>query len=126
MTRELIAGILLVLLILGAVWNIRCADRLCEDILMCVDQSEQAAQRGDVPLASGRMQAALELWLEADGYTHIFIRHSEIDGATDAFYDALEELSDGDAEALSAAYDKLRYHMNSIIAMEHVSLGSVL
>ena len=125
MSRELIAGLLLALLILGAVLNIKAADRMAEGIARCLDMSEQAALAGDAEGAAAGMDAALELWLESEGYTHIFIRHSEIDGTSDAFYDAVEELSDGDSEALSAAYDKLRYHLRSLIDMEHVSLGSI-
>ncbi len=125
MSRELTAGILLALLVLGAALNIRAADRLTEGISRSIDMAEQAAQAGDTQQAARWMDDALGRWLDAEGYTHIFIRHSEIDGTSDAFYDAVEELSDGDDEALSAAFDKLRYHIDSISRMEHVSLGSI-
>lgn len=125
MTRELIAAALLALLIAGAVWNISAVDSLSRDIIGCIDQSEQAVLCGDGQLARSRLERGLTLWLNADRYTHIFIRHSEIDNTTDAFYDAMLELSDNDSEALSAAYEKLRYHINSINSMEHISLGSI-
>ena len=125
MPREITALILLALLLIGAVWNIRSVDRLTAEICACIDSSEEAVRSGDGQAARAAMEKGLQLWLNADSYTHIFIRHTEIDGATDAFYSAMEELSDNDSEALGAAYDKLRYHLISISSMEHVSLGSI-
>ena len=101
MTRELIAALLLALLIVCAVWNISAVNSLTCDIIACVDRSEEAVLRGDGQLARASLERGLTLWLKADSYTHIFIRHSEIDNTTDAFYEAMMELSDNDSEALS-------------------------
>ena len=126
MRRELLAAALLALLVLGAGWNIRVVDRLTADIMECLDRSEASALEGHQERSKEALEQGLDLWLEADSYTHIFIRHSEIDSTTDAFYEALEELSDNDCEATSAAFEKLRYHLRSLNTMEHVSLGSIL
>ena len=125
MKRELAAGLLLLLLIAGAWWNIQAVDSLAGDILAGLDASQAAQERGDHPGAQAALDEALNRWLEADSYTHIFIRHAEIDATADAFYELQSQLLSGEGDS-SAAYDKLRYHLDSIQRMEHPSLGSIL
>ena len=125
MKRELAAGTLLVLLIAGAWWNIRAVDRLTGDILAGLDTAQAAEARGQPEEAREALDKALKRWLEADRYPHIFIRHAEIDATADAFYELQSQLLSGEGDS-SAAYDKLRYHLESIRQMEHPSLGSIL
>ena len=125
MKRELAAGTLLALLIAGAWWNIRAVDRLTGDILAGLDTAQAAEARGQPEEAREALGKALKRWLEADRYTHIFIRHAEIDATADAFYELQSQLLSGEGDS-SAAYDKLRYHLESIRQMEHPSLGSIL
>lgn len=125
MKRELAAGALLLLLMAGAWWNIRAVDRLTGELLAGLDASQAAEEQGDHLAAQAALDKALNRWLEADSYTHIFIRHAEIDSTADAFYELQAQLLAGEGDS-SAAYDKLRYHLDSIQRMEHPSLGSVL
>ena len=125
MSREVLASLLLLLRIVGAWWNIRAVDSLSGYMLSSLEESEQAADKGDWAAALKAMDDALERWLKADSYTHIFIRHSEIDSTADAFYELRELLLSGDLDSSGAAYGKLRYHFISIQEMEHPSLGSI-
>lgn len=125
MKRELAAGTLLALLIAGAWWNIRAVDRLTGEIMAGLDTAQAAEARGQPEEAREALDKALKRWLEADRYTHIFIRHAEIDATADAFYELQSQLLSGEGDS-SAAYDKLRYHLESIRQMEHPSLGSIL
>lgn len=126
MSREWAASLLILLLVLGAWWNIAAVDSLSDDMLSRLERSEQAALAGDSAQALELLDSALELWLRADSYTHIFIRHSEIDSTADAFYELRQLLLSEDLESCGAAYGKLRYHIISIQEMEHPSLGSIL
>ena len=125
MNRELAAGALLLLLIAGAWWNIHAVDTLTGDILAGLDASQAAEEQGKHLAAQAALEKALTRWLEADSYTHIFIRHAEIDSTADAFYELQSQLLSGEGDS-SAAYDKLRYHLDSIQRMEHPSFGSIL
>ena len=125
MKRELAAGTLLALLIAGAWWNIRAVDRLTGEIMAGLDTAQAAEARGQSEEAREALDEALKRWLEADRYTHIFIRHAEIDSTADAFYELQSLLLSGEGDS-SAAYDRLRYHLESIRQMEHPSLGSIL
>ena len=125
MRRELGALLLLLSLFAAAVINIRAADRLTAEIEAHLDRSEKALLAGDRPYAESELDAALRIWQAAERYTHIFIRHSEIDSASDAFFQLQQGLRAGDGKELSSAYDLLRYHLESIDRMEHISIGSV-
>lgn len=70
-------------------------------------------------------EKAAQDWLGADGYTHIFIRHSEIDSTTDAFFELMSDVRSGDAQSASGAYEKLAAHLDSLYTMERVTLGSI-
>jgi hypothetical protein len=129
MKRELFAAALLLALFLGAWLNIRAVDKLSNELIQSVDESEEAYNAGDTVRATAAMEQALLRWIDADSYTHIFIRHSEIDSTSDAFYELQQALHDSildpDSDC-SAAYGKLRYHIRSIQQMEHPRLGSIL
>ena len=124
MKREAVAAALFSALILFSFWNLRKIDKLTNEMTRLLESSEASVESGELDDALGYAEKALEVWLSAEGHTHIFIRHSEIDGTSDAFYELLSAIEEGDA--LSPAYGKLLYHIDSISGMEHVSIGSIL
>ena len=126
MKRETVAAALFLALILLSFWNLRKIDKLTNEMTRLLEASEASARSGELDDALGYAERALEVWLSAEGHTHIFIRHSEIDGTSDAFYELLSAIKDSDGDALSPAYGKLLYHIDSISGMEHVSIGSIL
>ena len=126
MKREYGAAALLILLFFLSMWNIRRIDTLTTDVGIALSKSLSAAEKLDFKAARKHLDEGMELWLDADEYTHIFIRHSEIDAATDAFFELREVLCQEELSAFTSAFGKLRYHLESISTMEKPSLGSVL
>ena len=125
MKREHAAAGLLLLLMLAAVWNIRHADFLTEQIGLNLERSERAARRGDFELAQTAADNALSLWHSARGYTSVFLRHPDLDEVADAFFDLQELLLQRDRKALEAGYSRLRYRLETLDWMEHLSLGTL-
>lgn len=125
MKREIIAVILLLLIFVGALINIRANDRIVGDLESEVRQAYKSAQSGDTEKAKSLLSDAEEHWLSLDGYTHIFIRHSEIDSLTDAFFDFYSSL-DEEPSSIEGAYNRLIAHLESIRTMEHLRFGSIL
>lgn len=126
MKREILAGAFLAALFVLSLWNIRRIDVLTDTVGQHLELSEQAVSGGDLTLAEAELERALSLWSEAEGYTRIFIRHTEIDSTYDAFYQLAEGLYGENTDELKAKFSLLRYHLNSIATMEHLSLGSIL
>ena len=125
MTREKLAACLFSLLIGISAWNIHQIRSLNREIESQLQRAEQAALCSEFDAAGNSLNKALTLWLKAESYTHIFIRHPEIDSCTDAFYEALESISSKSPEESCVSIVKLRYHIESIAAMERISPGSV-
>ncbi len=122
--KEMLALSLLLALIGAAVWNLIFLHRMTESIRDDILSSREYAAAGDYSDAVGKLDAALDIWLSSESYTHIFIRHSEIDGTTDAFYELKAALLSCD-DGYAGAYEKLEYHIDSIEGMEQFTLGSI-
>ena len=125
MKREIAALMLLALLMLGAVCNIRHADFLTGQIECNLARAEHALERGDAALARTATENALQLWRGARAYAGVFLRHPDVDNVTDAFYDLLELLGQKDLHALPTGFARLRYHLETLNWMEHLSLGTL-
>ena len=126
MKREILAGAFLAALFTLSLWSIRRIDALTEAVGQHLELSEQAAYGGDPELAEAELERALSLWSEAESYTRIFIRHPELDSTYDAFYQLAEGLQGENTDELKAKFSLLRYHLNSIASMEHMTVGSIL
>ncbi len=123
--NKMYAGILVIAVLFGAsMYNVHYLDRKVDRLLQYVDTAGQLGRGGDFAGAERIIHEAISFWNGMDSYTHIFIRHSDIDGATDAFYDCLGSIQNG-GEDSAASIEKLHARLCSILDMEHVSFGSI-
>ena len=106
-------------------WSIRRTDRLTEEVEKHLALSEKALRADDRETAEAELEAALRVWRADKRYVHVFLRHAEVDSISDAFFTLLQGLRGGDGVELGAAYDLLRYHLECVDSMEHISPGSV-
>ena len=126
MKKELTAAALLLLLFLGAWLNVRCIDGLIDRVDACLTRSENAMARGDTEEALSALDGARRLWEDGRGYTGIFLNHRDLDSVYEAF-SALEELlRQEDRQAAPAGYARLQRCLTEVLAMERLSLRSVL
>ena len=124
MKRELAAAVLLLILIGGAVFNVHVADCVTETVERSLHRAEAAAERGDYSTALTALQNGLDVWEGKKNYVHMFFRHPDIDAIYDAFTELEQKFLEGE-ESWPAAFRRLRYHLQSITYMEHVSFGTV-
>lgn len=125
MKKEIISALLLLLMFSGVLVNIRINERIVSSLINEVDMSYENLKNGDEDKAMQQLDTAIEHWLNLDGYTHIFIRHSEINSTTDAFYGFRSDVGSGDADAANGSYGLLKETLLSLMTMEQISLGSV-
>lgn len=124
--RRMYAGaLILTLLLTASLFNVAYLDGKIAELKTMVQTAAVRTESGEYEAAVESLSRAIAAWEEMEGYTHIFIRHSEIDGATDAFYEYLGDLCAGDAGSAAGSYEKLCAHLESIASMEHVTIGSV-
>lgn len=125
MKKEIVAAVLLLLLFAGVLVNIRVNEDIVSSLIDEVDASYESLKNGDTEKAAEQLDVAIEHWLTLDGYTHIFIRHSEINATTDAFYGYRADVGDGDADTAAGSYGLLKETLFSLMTMEQISLGSI-
>lgn len=126
MKKEIIALILLLLLFAGSLYNIRVIENMVTTLESGVEASFNAAQSGDFDKAHELIDEAATDWLSRDGYTHIFIRHSEINSTTDAFFGYISDISAEDIGSAEGSYGLLMAQLDSLKTMEEISFGSIL
>lgn len=125
MKKEIISALLLLLIFSGVLVNIRINERIVSSLINEVDMSYENLKNGNKDKAMQQLDTVIEHWLNLDGYTHIFIRHSEINSTTDAFYGFRSDVGSGDADAANGSYGLLKETLLSLMTMEQISLGSV-
>lgn len=125
MKKEIIASALLLLLFAGVLVNIRVNESIISSLIDEVDASYESLKSGDEAKAAELLDAAIGHWLGLDSYTHIFIRHSEINSTADAFYGFRSDVYSGDVDAAEGSYGLLKETLLSLMTMERISLGSI-
>ena len=126
MKKELIAAVLLAVIFAGVMLNIRASEKIVSSLMSEVDAAYAQLKSGDSESAAETLDKAIERWLMLDGYTHIFIRHSEINSTTEAFFQFKSDIGSGDADAAEGSYGLLSETLRSIMTMEQISLGSIM
>ena len=125
MKREYIAVLLIAAIMTLALINIRHIENKTLTLTSDIELAENLYINGDKAGAVDGIEASLDSWLHWDSYSHIMLRHNEIDIITDAYYELLTEL-EGESKAPSASFDRLKEELRSVIVKERVTLGSIL
>ena len=125
MRKELAAAIILALLLTGVMVNIRVASNIILSLKEDITAAYQSAEKGDFDRAKPQLDAAIEHWMSLDGYTHIFIRHSEINSTTQAYFQLKSDIYAEDMGAVEGSYGLLMATLDSLMTMEQLSLGSI-
>ena len=125
MRKELAAAIILALLLTGVMVNIRVASNIILSLKEDVTAAYQSAEKGDFDRAKPQLDAAIEHWMSLDGYTHIFIRHCEINSTTQAYFQLKSDIYAEDMGAAEGSYGLLMSTLDSLMTMEQLRLGSI-
>lgn len=125
MKKEIAAAVILALLFIGVLVNINVASNIILSLEDDVAAAYESAQNGDFDRAKPLLDAAVEHWMSLDGYTHIFIRHSEINSTTEAFFQLKSDIYAEDMGAVEGSYGLLISTLDSLMTMEQLSFGSI-
>lgn len=125
MKKEIAAAVILALLFIGVIVNIHVASNIILDLKEDVTVAYESAQKGDFDRAKPQLDAAVEHWMSLDGYTHIFIRHSEINSTTEAYFQLKSDIYAEDMGAVEGSYGLLMATLDSLMTMEQLSFGSI-
>ena len=126
MKREGLVAMLLFAMFTASLINLHHLDRLIGSVEDRLQESRAAAGAENFEAAQQTADEALSLWLKAEPYTHIVLRHPEVDSISDAFFELKEKLAEQETGEVYASFDLLLYHLSCIQRMEHPYLGSIL
>ncbi len=125
MKKELVALLLLLLILAGNIWNQRRLDRLTVGLDRLTEEAFASARDGRWQEAEEAAGQAAQIWTEAGNYTHIFIRHTDIDALTAAFCDYRGAIAGRENGEIYAVYLRLSTGIRSLQSMEKLSAGSI-
>lgn len=125
MKKEIAAAVILALVFIGVLVNIKVAGNIILSLEEDVTAAYESAEKGDFDRAKPQLDAAVEHWMSLDGYTHIFIRHSEINSTTEAYFQLKSDIYAEDMGAVEGSYGLLMDTLDSLMTMEQLSLGSI-
>ena len=125
MKKEIAAAVILALVFIGVLVNIKVASNIILSLEEDVTAAYESAEKGDFDRAKPQLDAAVEHWMSLDGYTHIFIRHSEINSTTEAYFQLKSDIYAEDMGAVEGSYSLLMATLDSLMTMEQLSLGSI-
>ena len=125
MKKELFAILTMFLLIAGSIGNLIHLNQTVDEISNHIEYCRLYCSLEDYSAANTEIVKAKQVWESAEKYTHVFIRHSEIDTISDLFYDIQSAIESREKFEAECTLMKLKHHADSLINMEKVSLGTI-
>ena len=125
MKKEICAALALLLLFIGALSNLTHLNKIMEQIQTHIDYSLLYCSLEDYVAAHTETTKAKQIWEDEERYSHVFIRHSEIDKMNDIFYDVLSAIQSHEKYEAEYHLKKLQHYADNLVVMEQLSLGSV-
>lgn len=123
--KEITAALLLVTLLGLSLVNAHLIEKKTSEMSEMVTRSEALYFEDNPDEAAQLLIDTMEGWHEMERYTHIMLRHSEIELVIDGFYELLGQLESPDG-ATHMDYERLRVILSGIADAEQVRWGSIL
>ncbi|MEA4894017.1 MAG: DUF4363 family protein [Oscillospiraceae bacterium] len=125
MIREIIAIVLLAALLALSIFNVGYIEKKADILSGEIDEAHELYKSGDKEGACSLVRESRDNWLGWEAYSHIMLRHSEIDVITSAYFELLSELEGGERVA-DASFEALIETLSGIVSKERLTLGSLL
>ncbi|MDR0861711.1 MAG: DUF4363 family protein [Oscillospiraceae bacterium] len=125
MKKEITVAALFVAMFVLAVVNIGSVSRLTVGVTRLADTCAVNAESGDWDAAKTNALRAYEKWRDAESYTRLILRHSELEDAGDALAELLGATLNREAGAVRGAALMVEAHMSNIAHIEQIHPGSI-
>lgn len=125
MKKEILAGAIFLVVILCVFLNIFFINKMMDELFELIDSSEASAMSEDWISAESSAEKAAEIWKKNEKYTHIVLRHSEVNETSEAFFNFLESIYTKDPGSVKGNTRLLKSRLQEIIDIESITVGSV-
>lgn len=126
MKKEGLAITIILFVILGSVLNLRYLKSLIHELDAQTNEAVSEAEAENWTISEALASDVMMQWMKMDKYTHVFIRHGEIDAVTDAFCSLLGAIKSRETSDIFMAQLTLHSRLNELVEMERVTPGSIL
>ena len=126
MKKEGLAITIILFVILGSVLNLRYLTSLIHELDAQTNKAVSEAEAENWTTSEAVASDVMMQWMKMDKYTHVFIRHGEIDAVTDAFCSLLGAIKSRETSDIFMAQLTLHSRLNELVEMERVTPGSIL
>ena len=126
MKKEGLAITIILFVILGSVLNLRYLTSLIHELDAQTNEAVSEAEEENWTTSEALASDVMMQWMKMDKYTHVFIRHGEIDAVTDAFCSLLGAIKSRETSDIFMAQLTLHSRLNELVEMERVTPGSIL
>ena len=125
MKKEIFVIALLAAMLTAAIANVWYLNKLTDEVIAAAENAANLAAAGKWSDAQSAAEAAAKKWEEREGYTHMVLRHSEIEQCTEVLNDLRKEIYMKEEGGVRGALAAVRSQMTSIASIERVKLGSI-
>lgn len=125
MKKETFAVLLLALLLGLSILNAWALDKITGRLIGTMDACRSSIDAENWDDAAKQAETALDYWGKKGAYTHIVLRHSEIDALTENFYRLLERIYSRDGAAASCEARLTMEALESMSSIEKLRPGSI-
>ncbi len=124
--KKEIAAIALLAAILGcSVINVFIVKHYTNNLNQMIDEIQTYAEKGNWEEAIGKAETAEQYWHKKSHYTHIVMRHSEINQATQAFCFFLAEVYKKNPGGVKGMGKALKEQLHGMYDMETINIGTI-
>jgi hypothetical protein len=123
--KEIVAISLLAVILACSIINVFIIKRYTQHMARLIDDTQSYAEGEHWEKAVKSAEDAVEYWQMKSRYTHIVLRHSEINATTNAFCLFLAEVYKRDVNGMRGVSKALKSQIQSIYEMEKLKLGSI-
>ncbi len=125
MKKEIFVGSFLLLMLAAAIINIHFLVKLTDNVSNMIEEAKNDASSGNWDQASEKAEEASRLWEGSDTYTHLVLRHTELEEATNSIYGFIEKIYAKEEGAARGAAEAAIARLKSISSIEQIRLGSI-
>ncbi|MGM9521272.1 MAG: DUF4363 family protein [Oscillospiraceae bacterium] len=125
MKKEIFAAALLAVILALSLINTHYLSSITTEISGLVEKACAEAESDNWDMSEKYAMRAMDIWHGSDGYTHIVLRHSDIDSMTDDFYELMDHIYEQELGGVKSSSGLVIAHLESMRDMERIRLGSI-
>ena len=125
MKKELLAGIFLIVILIGSMVNIWYLSSLSDELITLIETVEKQASEKNWDNAAEKSESAMELWKKNNVYLSIVLPNETIDNVTESLHELRKEIDTENTDSVSWTAQLAVTQLENTVSAEQVNFESV-